>query len=192
MPFTTELVREVASRIGLDFEDADFTIEDLAKGMEVELEHGSRDSRTNVTGDDPVVTAKIAWAHLLELPDYYDRLDEMEKAAESGAETFERQVDRLARQVADMTTLIADTQLNTWTARIEDLELRASLARMELRDEAMPMIEDMKGRLETARTQLASAGDRAGDVWVILSEGLRTAFEDLKTAFEDTKELVTR
>lgn len=192
MPFTAELVREVAAKIGLDFEKAAFTIDDLTKGMEVELEHGSRDPRTNVTGDDPVITAKIAWAHLLELPDYYDRLDAMEKAAESGAETFERQVDRLARQVADMTTLIADTQLDTWMARIEDLELRASLAKMELRDEAVPMIEDMKGRLETARTQLASAGDRAADVWGTLSEGLRTAFEDLKTAFEDTKELVTR
>ena len=49
------------------------------KGMEVELEHGSRDTRTNVTDDDPVFTGNICLAHLRELPDYYDRLEEMER-----------------------------------------------------------------------------------------------------------------
>jgi hypothetical protein len=192
MPFTAELVREVAAKIGLDFEKAAFTIDDLAKGMEVELEHGSRDPRTNVTGDDPVITAKIAWAHLLEMPDYYERLAAMEKEAEAGAQPFERQVDHLSRQVAEMMSFMAGTQLDQWMARIEDLELQASLARMELREEAGPRIEDLKSRLETARTELATAGDRAGDVWGVLSEGVRAAFSDLKSAFEETKDLVTR
>ncbi len=192
MPFTTELVREVAVKIGLDFEKAAFTIDDLTKGMEVELEHGSRDPRTNVTGDDPVITAKIAWAHLLEMPDYYQRLEAMEKAAEAGSEPFERQVDHLSRQVAEMMSFMADTQLDHWMARIEDLELKASLARMELQDEAGPMIDDLKGRLDSARAELASAGNKAGDVWGVLSEGVRAAFKDLKAAFDETKELVTR
>ncbi len=192
MPFTAELVREVAAKIGLDFEKAAFTIDDLTKGMEVELEHGSRDPRTNVTGDDPVITAKIAWAHLLEMPDYYMRLAEMEKEAEAGAEPFERQVDHLSRQVAEMMSFMAGSQLDQWMARIEDLELQASLARMELREEAGPRIEDLKGRLETARTELATAGDKAGDVWGVLSEGVRAAFADLKAAFEETKDLVAR
>lgn len=192
MPFTAELVREVAAKIGLDFEKAAFTIDDLTKGMEVELEHGSRDPRTNVTGDDPVITAKIAWAHLLEMPDYYTRLAEMEKEAEAGAEPFERQVDHLSRQVAEMMSFMAGSQLDQWMARIEDLELQASLARMELREEAGPRIEDLKSRLETARTELATAGDKAGDVWGVLSQGVRAAFADLKAAFEETKDLVAR
>lgn len=192
MPFTAELVREVAAKIGLDFEKAAFTIDDLTKGMEVELEHGSRDPRTNVTGDDEVITAKIAWAHLLEMPDYYTRLAEMEKEAEAGAEPFERQVDHLSRQVAEMMSFMAGSQLDQWMARIEDLELQASLARMELREEAGPRIEDLKGRLETARTELATAGDKAGDVWGVLSQGVRAAFADLKAAFEETKDLVAR
>ena len=50
--------------------------------MEVEFEHGVCDPETNVTDDDPVVTGKIAWAHLKELPDYYTRLDAMEAEAE--------------------------------------------------------------------------------------------------------------
>jgi multisubunit Na+/H+ antiporter MnhG subunit len=39
---------------------------------------------TNVTDDDLVMTAKIALAHLNELPDYYDRLAEMENPSHAG------------------------------------------------------------------------------------------------------------
>ena len=40
------------------------------------------DSETNVTGDDLVLTGKIAWAHLKEIRDYYTRLERMEAEAE--------------------------------------------------------------------------------------------------------------
>ena len=50
--------------------------------MEVELEHGRQDPATNVTDDDPVLTGKIALAHLNEFPDYYERLELMEREAE--------------------------------------------------------------------------------------------------------------
>jgi len=51
-------------------------------GLGVELEHGIHDAETNVTNDDETTTGKIAWAHLKEIPDYYTRLDKMEKEAE--------------------------------------------------------------------------------------------------------------
>jgi hypothetical protein len=50
--------------------------------MDVELEHGRHDLGTNVTDDDPIVTGKIALAHLNEFPDYYTRLEQMEREAE--------------------------------------------------------------------------------------------------------------
>jgi len=50
-----------------------------AVGIEVELEHGTRDPATDVTHDDPLLTGKIALAHLNELPDYYTRLALMEQ-----------------------------------------------------------------------------------------------------------------
>ena len=37
--------------------------------------------RPNVTGDDPIVTGKIALAHMKEFPDYYERLERMEAEA---------------------------------------------------------------------------------------------------------------
>lgn len=43
--------------------------------MDVELEHA------DVTGGDPVMTGKIALAHLREDPQYYDKLERMEKGA---------------------------------------------------------------------------------------------------------------
>lgn len=50
--------------------------------MDVELEHGKVDPKTNVTDDDRLLTGKIALAHLSEFPDYYTRLLELEHEAE--------------------------------------------------------------------------------------------------------------
>ena len=57
--------------------------EDLRTGMEVELEHGRRDRRLDVTHDDPEVTGKIPCVHLNEMSDYYLRLEQMEREAGS-------------------------------------------------------------------------------------------------------------
>jgi hypothetical protein len=74
---------EVASRLGLDFAEEPFSLEEFRQGMDVELEHGRRDAATNVTGDDALTTGKIALAHLREIPDYYTRLARMEAEAEA-------------------------------------------------------------------------------------------------------------
>ena len=60
-----------------------FDIEQFMMGMNVELEHGTRDPHTNVTNDDLLMTAKIALAHLNEIRDYYTRLKKMEEEGES-------------------------------------------------------------------------------------------------------------
>ena len=80
--FSSEQAREVGERIGIDWETAPFDVEQFRAGMEVELEHGTEDPATNVTEDDPIVTGKIALAHLNEFPDYYTRLEQMEAEAE--------------------------------------------------------------------------------------------------------------
>jgi hypothetical protein len=77
--FTAEEARRVAEEIGIDWTAVEFDLEQFRMGMVVELEHGLHDLLTNVTDDDPVVTGKIALAHLNELPDYYTRLERMEE-----------------------------------------------------------------------------------------------------------------
>jgi hypothetical protein len=79
--FTAAEARRIGEQIGIDWETAPFDVEQFRLGMDVELEHGLHDPSTDVTGDDPVVTGKIALAHLNEFADYYTRLERMEEEA---------------------------------------------------------------------------------------------------------------
>jgi hypothetical protein len=79
--FTAAEARHIGEQIGIDWASAPFDVEQFRMGMDVELEHGLHDLATNVTNDDPIVTGKIALAHLNEFPDYYTRLERMEEEA---------------------------------------------------------------------------------------------------------------
>ena len=79
--FTADEARSIGEEIGIVWETAPFDVEQFRMGMNVELEHGLHDLLTNVTDNDPLVTGKIALAHLNEFPDYYTRLDRMEEEA---------------------------------------------------------------------------------------------------------------
>ena len=72
MEFSLEQAKDVAAQLGIDFSIKEYTVEEFAFGMNVELEHGTVDPATNVTDDDPIVTGKIALAHLNEVPMYYN------------------------------------------------------------------------------------------------------------------------
>lgn len=78
--FSAEEAKKVGERLGIRWDK--FDVDQFRRGMDVELEHGLRSKSTNVTNDDPVVTGKIALAHLNEFADYYDRLERMEKDAD--------------------------------------------------------------------------------------------------------------
>lgn len=78
--FTTAEAKQIGEQIGIDF--AKFDLEQFRMGLAVEMEHGAHDAETNVTDSDPLLTGKIAWAHLKEIPDYYTRLNKMEAEAE--------------------------------------------------------------------------------------------------------------
>jgi hypothetical protein len=83
--FSTSDARFVGEQLGIDWASSPFDVEQFRAGMDVELEHGTRDPDTDVTGDDPLLTAKIALAHLRELPDYYTRLARMEAEGEAAS-----------------------------------------------------------------------------------------------------------
>lgn len=78
--FSIEEARKIGDAIGVDW--TAIPLEQFRQGLAVELEHGAHDPETNVTDDDALVTGKIAWAHLKEFPDYYDRLAKLEREAE--------------------------------------------------------------------------------------------------------------
>ena len=77
--FSTKQAHEIGSKLGIDW--SHFDVEQFRMGLDVELEHGLVSPSTDVTGDDPILTGKIALAHLNEFADYYTRLEKMERKA---------------------------------------------------------------------------------------------------------------
>lgn len=62
---------KTAHKLGVTFNK--FSLEDLIRGLNIELEHGLIDPNTNVTNNDLELTMKITLAHLNEFPDYYNQ-----------------------------------------------------------------------------------------------------------------------
>lgn len=79
--FTLEEAILIGNQLSINWDK--FNSEQFRIGLEVELEHGMINPATNVTNDDLILTGKIAMAHLNEFPDYYDRLEKMEKEAKA-------------------------------------------------------------------------------------------------------------
>lgn len=81
--FTKNEAGAIALLLGIDFTKNKFDLDEFWMGVNTELEHGKQSTQTNVTGDDPLVTGKIALAHLNEFPDYYQRLKVLEEEAKA-------------------------------------------------------------------------------------------------------------
>jgi len=81
--FTSDEAKKIGEQIGINWADSPFDIEQFRMGLDVELEHGTVDPTTNVSNDDPIITGKIALAHLHEFADYYTRLEKMEEETKS-------------------------------------------------------------------------------------------------------------
>jgi len=78
--FTAPEAQHIGEQIGINFSEVN--LEQFRLGLSVELEHGTEHPETNVTNDDFLSTGRIAWAHLKEIPDYYDGLIKMERDME--------------------------------------------------------------------------------------------------------------
>jgi hypothetical protein len=78
--FNSKDAKEIGDDLGINWDEV--KLEEFTKGLGVELEHGTKNPETNVTDDDKDLTGKIAWAHLMEFPDYYTRLAKLEMEAE--------------------------------------------------------------------------------------------------------------
>ena len=78
--FNLQDVIYVAKILNITFDK--FTPEEFLDGINIELEHGTINNKTNVTNNNLLVTAKIALAHLNEFPNYYNK--------EYGVKQFEK------------------------------------------------------------------------------------------------------
>jgi hypothetical protein len=65
------------------------------KGLEVELEHGTRFEDANVTNNHPILTGKIVIAHLKETMDYYERIDVAEMEGDLLKAILSRNIEKI-------------------------------------------------------------------------------------------------
>ena len=79
--FTRVQAKTIGEQLGIRWDK--YNPEQFRAGLGVELEHGTVNQSSDVTDDDPLITGKIALAHLTEFPDYYIRLARMEAEAKS-------------------------------------------------------------------------------------------------------------
>jgi hypothetical protein len=74
--------KALGEEIGIDWEEVSFTVDQFEKGVKVEMEEHHDDPETKVA-ETETDAGKIAWAHLKEGDDYYDRLEKLEDEMES-------------------------------------------------------------------------------------------------------------
>jgi HK97 family phage prohead protease len=108
LKFTEQQAAEIAKKLGIDFNKVKFTLADILQGMNIELEHGTVSPATDITGDDPELTAKSALAHLLETPLYY--------APKIGLEAWEASLQKGVKQRS------RKTERKTLTFNLEDFD----------------------------------------------------------------------
>ena len=65
----TNIVKKTAKKLHINTNK--YPIKTLVAGFAVELEHGKKAGKYNITNNSPTKTLKIAMAHLTERKDYY-------------------------------------------------------------------------------------------------------------------------
>src|SRR5574344_515825 len=99
--FVENDAKKQLKKLGYNLEKLPFSLKDFTTGMNIELEHGTKDKQTNVSDDDPLTTAKITLAHLKESKNYYKELTNMEnKLEEKKAKDFYKDaIEKVAKTI---------------------------------------------------------------------------------------------
>lgn len=87
-------------------------LETFRKGLEVELEHGTRFEDANVTNNHPVLTGMIVIAHLKETMDYYQRIDVAEMEGDLLKAILSRNIEKIEskyKKLIDAQNLLSQT-----------------------------------------------------------------------------------
>lgn len=97
------------------------------------------------------------------------------------------QVTDLEQQLIQMRQQLSRAELDQWRGRIDDLEVQAHLASLDVRDQLRPLIKDLRNVWLDARDQLSGTGDTAADVVDTLRGGLERAMGEIRSAVLDAR-----
>jgi hypothetical protein len=145
---TPEAAHELGEKIGINWDEVEFTEEDFLAGYKIELEHGSKNDETNVTNDDPEMTAKIAWAHLKEDPEYYKKLQKLEGDKHEVQAAMRRQAITV-RELQEV--MLPQLEENFF-------QIDVALQNSDLGN-AREMLHDAASRFATVKDKIDSLGD---------------------------------
>ena len=99
----------------------DIPLEDFRKGLEVELEHGTRFDDANITNNHPVLTGKIVIAHLKETMDYYQRIYVAEMEGDLLKAILSRNIEKIEakyKKLIEAQNLLSQSVTNQLKKRI--------------------------------------------------------------------------
>lgn len=106
--------------------------------------------------------------------------------------TLERQLEELQQQQADLRRQLAEARADQWRARIDDLDVQAHLASMELGDRLEPLIEKLRNQWLDARKSIESSASIASDMIDRLRDGFEKAGQEIRDALGEIQEKVNR
>lgn len=158
--FTPEKAKEIGNRVNVNWKHTD--LEQFRAGLETEMEHGKKNPETNITDDDELLTAKIALAHLAEIPDYYTRLQKMEHKA--GREWERRRKIQLVKNIRGMNNITVPEDLKNRKIKLEECQLKipslieqlAMLQHGAMKKNLLKKAEKYQSKLDEANKNLAA------------------------------------
>lgn len=79
-------------------------------------------------------------------------------------------------------------QLKEWSAKVDELESKANVAKADVKTEYERQIRQMKDKRDTAMQKLQELKGASTDAWDTLKAGSEAAWGDLKNAVTAAKE----
>lgn len=89
----------------------------------------------------------------------------------------------MRKEIADK----LEKELAEWRVRFEQLRVKASLGKMELRDKERELSEQFQPAYEQAMKKLGEMRENAGDEAKALKAGLEAGWRELRKTYEATR-----
>ncbi len=83
------------------------------------------------------------------------------------------------------------TQLDEWSADIDELEVQAHLAKAELKDKYAVQIAELKAKRDEAEGKVSELQEAAGDAWEELKKGGEEAWGSIVKAVAEARKKFT-
>ncbi len=106
--------------------------------------------------------------------------------------SLEDRIDDLEKQLKKLRKQLAQSEIDQWRARIEDLEVQLDLGSKEARDRLSPFVEQLRNTWLDAKRQADSATSAASDVADKLRSGLEQAMDEIRSAVTSAKDRLDR